>query len=276
MRTLLERMDELDVLILESWQSTVTLELDDFEDEVEGYMYDSFFRAKERRPEEYDAKDWRKDKGYSDWHKMVVGPTRKSMAKIASGVARIIKGLDLDGIRATVKPWPRSTMYSSGGDYGTPTDMATVYIHRGGKRGRTSPSFTYFGPREIDDVLDAGDGDFFNDPEVEHAYFQVVSELRSPGSTRKRKPVKVYTSRPKKDRKIYDNAKEVPSGIFVTNDPDRAYGFGRDLGSKDGRDLYRIVVDSNRLVQTLKSGRIRDYQIVGKGKVPIREIERIA
>jgi len=47
-------------------------------------------------------------------------------------------------------------------------------------------------------------------------------------------------------------------------------------GGAEGRDLWRIVVDSKHLVQTLKAGRVRDYQIVGKGKVPIKSIERLA
>jgi hypothetical protein len=191
------------------------------------------------------------------------------MHKLGRGLARIVGKLGVD-VRLTIRPqYDKKNIY-------TPARYAYVMIHKGNKPASNAPGFTYFGPREVDDVLEAGDTDFFRDQDLEIAYFQLINEIRNPGSaTKAGKPTRVYTARPRKDRAIYDGAKSVPSGIFVTNDMDRAEGFGSDFGSTEGRDLWRIVVDSKHLVQTLKAGRTRDYQIVGKGKVPIKSIERL-
>lgn len=270
-----DHIDAIGAYLVESWQKTVTIDMEKYDRMIKDHIEDLYYWSRERHP---DEEDW----DYKKWTRDMQADAIKRMAKIASMIARVLGNLDL-GIHATVVPF---IMTRKNWDTGEERleypdkvpSYATIYFHKGSNRKAGSPSLTWFGPKEVDDVLDAGDTDFFDDPELEAAYFAVVNELRSPGSSkRKGKMVKVYTARPKKDRRLYDGAKEVPSGIFVTNDADRAYGFGRDFGStKEGRDLWRIVVDSKRLVQTLKAGRIRDYQLVGKGKVPIKEIERIA
>ena len=144
--------------------------------------------------------------------------------------------------------------------------------------GRDHPGFTLFFDGTIDDVLDAGDRDFFRDVAVEADYFGLVSEIEKPGSTKRAagKVVTVYTARPIKDRSQFDRAKTIPHAIFLTNDVDTAVGYAHDLGGTGGRDIYRIRIDDRHLRATLQSGRVREYQVIGtSGSVPVVEIERV-
>jgi hypothetical protein len=144
--------------------------------------------------------------------------------------------------------------------------------------GRERPGFTLFFDGTIDDVLDAGDRDFFRDQAVEADYFGLVSEIEKPGSTKRAagKVVVVYTARPIKDRSQFDRAKTIPHAIFLTNDIDTAVGYAHDLGGTGGRDIYRIRIDDRHLRVTLQSGRVREYQVIGtSGSVPVAEIERV-
>jgi uncharacterized coiled-coil protein SlyX len=144
--------------------------------------------------------------------------------------------------------------------------------------GRDRPGFTLFFDGTIDDVLDAGDRDFFKDQVVEADYFGLVSEIEKPGSTRRTagKLITVYTARPIKDRAQFDHAKTIPHAIFLTNDIDTAVGYAHDLGGTGGRDIYRIRIDDKHLRVTLSSGRVREYQVIGTaGSVPVAEIDRV-
>jgi len=255
--------DELGFVLLES-AGRFNLDMRAYEDALRDEI-DDLYAWSERRHGEGNV-DFDPDKEF----KVRFTDSLKNMHKLGRGLARTVDKIGRD-VNLTVRP-----QYSTDNIY-APVTHAYVMVHKGSKPAKNAPGFTYFGPREVDDVLDAGDSDFFDDQDVEIAYFQLVNEIRQPGSTLKAgKPTTVYTARPAKDRRIYQGVKAVPSGIFVTNSPDRAEGFGREFGGTEGRDLWKIVVDSKNLVQTLKSGRTRDYQIVGKGKVPIKSIERLA
>jgi hypothetical protein len=144
--------------------------------------------------------------------------------------------------------------------------------------GRDKPGFTLFFDGTIDDVLDAGDRDFFRDPAVETDYFNIVSEIEKPGSTKRAagKVVTVYTARPIRDRAQYERATTIPHAVFLTNDLDTAVGYAHDLSGSGGRDIYRIRIDERHLRVTLQSGRVREYQVIGTtGKVPVVEIELV-
>lgn len=254
---------ELEFVLFES-AGRFNVDMDAYEDDLREKIQDLYDWSERRNGKDgvgFEPKDEFKVRRIA---------TFKNMHKIGGGLSRILSKIESD-VNLTIRP-----QYSDDGLM-EPVKSAYVMIHKGGKPSRASAGFTYFGPREIDDVLDAGDAEFFRDQDIEIAYFQLVNEIRNPGSTTKSgKPTKVYTARPAKDRKIYDGAKAVPSGIYVTNDPDRAEGFGREFGGTEGRDLWRIVIDSKHLVQTLKAGRTRDYQVVGKGKVPVKSIKRLS
>ena len=78
----------------------------------------------------------------------------------------------------------------------------------------------------VDDLLDAGDTDFFSDPSIEADYFMLTEELRHPGGAARlgNKVITLYTARPVKDRRIYADAKQLPVNVFLTTSEDEAYG----------------------------------------------------
>tara|TARA_Y100000034_G_C6865377_1_gene394358 strand:- start:286 stop:1086 length:801 start_codon:yes stop_codon:yes gene_type:complete len=135
-------------------------------------------------------------------------------------------------------------------------------------------SFTYFdiGDRiEVDDILEAGDKDFFvGGSTIESDYFSLVQELKNPGSKMAPgKTLTLYTARPAKDRELYMNATEIPSNIFLTNDSNRASGIAVDFGA---RDIWQVKIDENNLLQTLDTPFAKDYQVVGGGRIPVKSI----
>ena len=128
----------------------------------------------------------------------------------------------------------------------------------------------------VDDVLEAGDEDFFTDPKIRQDYFSLVRELRYPGSGQSSKVVTLNTARPVKDRAIFEDTDMIPSNLFMTTSYDRAEGIGRDLGGSSGRrDIWKIRIDQKYLIETLNTGQIRDYQVVGEGMIPVRSIQLI-
>lgn len=127
----------------------------------------------------------------------------------------------------------------------------------------------------VEDVLDAKDPEFFKDLDLESNYFDLVRELEKPGSTRKQgKNLVLWTARPRKDRRLYHKATKVPPGIFLTTDPERAFGIAHDLkGTEKVRDLYKITINEKYLRKTLDTKRLQDYQVIGAQRVPVVEIE---
>lgn len=195
--------------------------------------------------------------------------TRANMQKIAQNIQEAISRISqwhgtpvLVEASAVDKDW---NVFSDAMDY------ATIELAPTGDG--MNPNFTYFqadGKVEIDDILEAGDTDFFTDPKAQSDYFNLVKEIRSPGSTGKGgKVLALYTARPYKDRRMYMEAQEVPSGLFLTNRYDSALGLASDLqGGEPRRDVWKIRIDSRYLVQTL-DGMEKQYQIVGDGMVPV-------
>ncbi len=211
--------------------------------------------------------DWDVDKEIDSYKRTAI----KKAWKMASSVSRMAAKA---GVESSVTFYPM--ILKDGNSSFLDVYAVEVVVHGGAKPSHSTPSFTYFGPREVDDVLDFGDRDFFKNDEDAADYFKLVQAIRDPSSVKKSgKAVTVYTARPVKDRRIYDNAKGVPTGIFVTTSADRAEGFGRELGGTEGRDLWKIKISDKNLVRTLKTGRVSDYQVVGKGKVPVLDIERL-
>jgi len=149
-----------------------------------------------------------------------------------------------------------------------------VFVHHGDSW-KGSPSFTVFVQDNgqihgIDDVLDAGDSDFFKDPEIEIAYFGLTEELRHPGRAKQQahKIVTLWTARPKKDRHLYDGASKIPSNVFLTTSEDEAYGYSSDLGGN--RDIYLVKIQRGYLVETLNQGHLKNYQTYSStGWVPV-------
>lgn len=128
------------------------------------------------------------------------------------------------------------------------------------------------GKIELDDILEAGDDEFFTDPKIAHDYFSLVKELQNPGSSQKNKIIVLYTARPSQDRQLYMN-NTIPSNIFLTNSYDRAEGLAVDLSGP--RDIWKVWIEEKYLLATLDAGRIKDYQAIGADVIPVRKIELI-
>lgn len=127
------------------------------------------------------------------------------------------------------------------------------------------PSFTLFVSGEdkmVEDVLEAGDGFFFKDPDVEADYFNLVNFLKN-GKVKKNKIISVYTARPAKDREQLQNLVDknlFPKNIFVTTSENEAEGYAYDLATTEKRDLWFLKINEKYLIQTLDVGHIKNYQ----------------
>lgn len=139
------------------------------------------------------------------------------------------------------------------------------------------PNFTYFtdGDRiDIDDVLEAGDADFFTNDATQSDYFNLIKELRNPGSSQSGgKILTLYTARPVRDRQVFLDAKTVPSNLFLTSNYNAAEGIAVELAGQDKiRDVWKIRIDSRYLIQTLDAPTEKQYQVVGDAEVPVKSM----
>jgi len=172
-------------------------------------------------------------------------------------------------IRIVVEKYDPSLSYEINSE-----DSATIEVGNQSAWGGVA-SFSYFGGEkpEIDDVLEAGDDDFFTENATQSDYFNLIRELRSPGSSQQGKNLLLYTARPSKDRQLFENATTVPGNLFLTNNADRAFGIGVDFG---GRDVWAIKINEKYLTETLSAGYVKDYQITGGSNVPVVQTRLIS
>ena len=156
-------------------------------------------------------------------------------------------------------------------------DSASVSIIGQGQTEAYPASFTYFemdGQLELEDILEGGDTDFFSDNLVQADYFNLINSLRNPvANSEQPKILSLYTARPVKDRQVYADTKEIPSNIFLTNSYAFAEGFAREYGGN--KDIWKIRIADKYLVKTMDDGKQRQYQVVGRGLVPIVSMELI-
>lgn len=117
---------------------------------------------------------------------------------------------------------------------------------------------------------------FFNNQQEQIDYFNLIKELKYPGSSSKTGNFLIlYTARPKKDRDIYYNAKTLPANIFLTNSYSHAEGIAFDLSEKDEpRDIWKVKINEKYLIKTL-DGPIKYYQVI-KDNAPIEYIKLIS
>lgn len=114
---------------------------------------------------------------------------------------------------------------------------------------------------EIDDVVEGGDDDFFRTPQIQADYFNLVNELRNPGSTNRGRVLTLYTARPVVDRQRFLTQRTLPVNAFLTNNYDHVEGLAMDLGGSQGtRDIWKVRIDSRYLTLTL-DGPIKYYQV---------------
>lgn len=204
----------------------------------------------------------------------IIQSTKQNMQTIAGVVASAIERIQgWNGTQVTVLAHPASK-----DDYLDPSQSASIEF---GPLQDMSPSFTFFqleGKIEIDDVLEGGDTDFFTDNAVQADYFNLVKELKNPGASSKGgKFVTLYTARPIKDRQMYLDAQQIPSNLFMTTNFASAEGIARDLaGSETLRDVWRVIIDTRYLVETLNMPGEKQYQVIGNGMVPVRSMTLIS
>ena len=195
--------------------------------------------------------------------------TYSNMQKIANTIQEaILKLPDWSGSSIVVE----ARTYDKDNDIGAETD-AEIHVGKASAWGGTA-SFTLFTGDSgimIDDLLEAGDTDFFSGDATQSDYFSLVQELRNPGSSsQKSKILTLYTARPVQDRQLFEGASAVPSNIFLTTDPSRATGIASDMGQ---RDVWQVKIDERSLVNTLDAPNVKDYQAVNRGsQVPIDSI----
>lgn len=156
-------------------------------------------------------------------------------------------------------------------------DCARVYVGTGD----WAPLFSFFqfaqedgGEKkiEIEDICE--DDDFFHVPGVRADYFNLINELRKPGSTNQGKMLTLYTARPQSDREMYLNQRQLPDGIFLTNSYDHAEGIAIDLGGSQGmRDIWKVRMDSRYLTLTL-DGPVKYYQVTA-ANAPVKSMELV-
>jgi hypothetical protein len=130
-----------------------------------------------------------------------------------------------------------------------------------------SASFSYFvyeNKAIIDDIIEADDTDFFSSPETKNDYFNLINEIKNPGSTSKGKVLTLYTARPTKDREQFLTNKKLPANLFLCNSYDHVDGLASELaGSEKRRDIWKVRINSKYLTQTL-DGKIKYYQITSQ------------
>jgi len=203
----------------------------------------------------------------------IINGTRVNLEKIAKNVGEAVSRIE-SWNNTPLIVMARTVGKNDG--YLQPRDDASIEFGSSSM----APSFTYFmldGKIEIDDILEGGDTEFFTDNKVQSDYFNLVKELRNPGSSQKGKILTLYTARPIKDRELYMYAQEVPSNLFLTSNYSSAEGIARDLGGNEEiRDVWKIRIDSRYLINTLDSPMEKQYQVVGEGMVPVVKIVLIS
>lgn len=216
-------------------------------------------------------------KSYEEIEASMLQGTREQIEAI-KGMASVTAA-QVEAAAKRVKNWGVplvvvAVSYSKVSDQSSPNFMVSL--------GEGGPGFTVFVDdsgkiEEIEDVLDGGDLDFFHDPMTEQNYFMLIREIRQPGSTSKPgKDLTLYTARPVRDRDLYQDAKTVPPGIFLSSDFDHVEGLAVDLGGSEVRDIWKVRINEVHLMKTLDSGRVKYYQVVSSGPAPVSRMELIA
>ena len=204
-------------------------------------------------------------------HQEILKTTQDHMNAIIANIKNAISRMAWNNTPLVISP-NGGFNHDSGWMHGTDSAEVT-FGEDNNELGTGAPQFSYFQDGSkviIDDVLEAGDDEFFHDPKVEADYFGLVQELRNPGG--KSKIVTVYTARPLSDHEIYINAAQIPSNIFVTTSFNGAEGIALDLGSSEPREVWKIRIDNKYLLNTLDTGSVREYQVVGTGMIPVKSI----
>jgi hypothetical protein len=197
----------------------------------------------------------------------LMAESKAHLEAVADKMAQAAASVMWRGSKIVVKP----SFNSDPMEFDFERGVRAAFVHV--MQGRDDASFAYFGDT-IDDVLEAGDTDFFRNLELD--YFALIEELRHPGRAEREgeKVLRLYTARPRKDRAVYDTVNELPSRIFLTSDPDDVEGIAADMG---GRDIYEVRIKAKYVMPTLDVGRVKHYQtiVTPSGKVPVERVSQV-
>ena len=237
-------------------------------DAISDYLYRLAMRPN-RHPDEpgYTEEDAEKDA------KRIIADMEKAVKEVAEVVESAARRLNWLGSNLMVQPFlnEEDPIWNGDGDQRDFKD-AQVFVDKGSVS-KNSPGFTLFmdgSTAHVDDVLDAGDTDFFRSPEAEADYFGLVNELRSPGNHSGEKVITLYTARPAKDHKFYEDAKSIPTNVFLTTSFNEAEGYSMDMAD---REVWKVRIRLKHLVETLNAGGRKIYQAVAPGSsVPVESI----
>ena len=260
---------------LQKIAQSVSMSLRDYPDKLRSYLYE-LSDYSNNSPGSFP---FSREEADSDMNS-ILHKTQDNINNIMQLVQQAISNISWNGSSVVVEVGMPPQENFGQPSYLMPVEDAYVIV--GGKSAwGGAAGFTVFMNNgqieEIDDVLEAGDEDFFTDPKIQQDYFSLVRELRYPGSGQSQKAMTLYTARPVQDRAVYEGAQTIPSNIFMTTSYDRAEGIGMDLGGSSGnRDIWKVRIEQKYLIETLNTGQIRDYQVVGEGQVPIRGIQLIS
>jgi hypothetical protein len=201
--------------------------------------------------------------------KRILKETAQAQGKVMQDVKSAISRVEQwNGSPIRIVPMVSSTEY---GDSNYLNAATSAHVYVGDDAG-----FTYFAAHNLDDILDAGDRDFFRDPKVEQDYFNLVRELQQPGSTSKPgKLLTLYTARPVKDRKQLEHAaqqKKLPNNIFLTDSVGEAEGYAAEYPP---RDIWKVKIYEKYVTTTQQRGGMAagNYQTMGPGgHAPVKEM----
>lgn len=198
-------------------------------------------------------------------HISLINETQKNMDIVKSIIETAINRVEhWNGSSIVITAMERSSTLNKI-DY-LPAEDAHIYIGKA--------SFTLFMDQGkisgVDDILE-DEEDFFTSENAKSDYYNLVKELKDPGSTSQGMVLTLYTARPTKDRGFYSQTKTLPANIFLTNNASHAEGLARDLSSDEPRDVWMVKINSKYLLQTLDANGIQ-YFMVNVPNAPIVKI----
>ena len=198
--------------------------------------------------------------------------TQQNMQKIVQIIERAISSINWNDSPIEIKTgFPPSDSSYFGPDYFKPATDAWISIGGIG--------FTLFveGDKlEADDIAESDDEDSFppgTSAGVRQDYYNLIRQLKYPNRMQANKVLTLYTARPIKDRHIYEGATQVPANIYLTTSYDKAEGIAVDLaGESKIRDIWKVRIEERYLMETLNDCRVREFQVIGEGMVPVKSI----
>ena len=252
-------------------QPDISIDLGKYPEKLRDYLFElSDFSQRDEEGSPFTYEEAEKD------IQKLIQETETNMQKIVTMIQNAVRAIhDWNGSVIVIRVGePPLYDIGFGPSYLNPVTDAHIQVGQQMAWGG-APDFTLFVNENeiiVEDILEAGDKDFFKDPKAQQDYFNLVREIRNPGQSTSIKTLILYTARPVKDRHLFENTNQVPSNLFLTSSYDRAEGISRDLSTGKSRDIWKIRIEERYLVNTLDTGTVQDYQIAGNEMVPVKSV----